>query len=521
MRLLGLLCLFVIPAAAQHAHPPTTEKPVSLLEGMGAYTLPIQTRSPQAQSYFNQGLNLLYGFNRYESLRSFKKAAELDPAAAMPYWGIAMAYGPHINMDLDGDSDAKQSCQAAERGLKLANAGSREHGWLTALAARCPQYDGARYAVAMRDLHHRYPDDADIATCFAEALMIPVRWKWWSADFKPAEGTEEAIRVLEAVLRRNSLHPGANHFYIHAVEASASPERAIASAQRLMGIVPAAGHLVHMPGHIWVVLGEWNLAADVNERAAKVDQEYMAKTGVTGSSYMGYWVHNLHFVAYARSMQGNYMKAREAAVAVQQAVTPMIDAMPSMVDAFWVWPIVTGVRFEQWEDVVAVAEPPDRLKTSAVVRHYARGLAHAKRGRRAEAEQSLESLRKAAGVLPADWMWLNNKASDIARLAELSLEAEINTSVELWRQAVELQDRLVYDEPPPWFYPIRESLAEALLRSGKAADAEAVGREGLRRSPNNVRMLRVLLAAVRAQNKTEAVAQLNQEIARVGKVNSF
>lgn len=508
-------------AAAQHAHAPAAEKPVTLLPGMGAHTLPIRTRSPQAQNYFNQGLNLLYGFNRYESLRSFKKAGELDATAAMPYWGVAMAYGPHINMDLDGDSDAKKSCEAAERGVKLATAGSREHAWLAALGARCPEYDGARYAAAMRELHERYPDDLDIATCYAEALMIPVRWKWWSPDFKAAEGTEEAIRVLEGVLRRNPVHPGANHFYIHAVEASPSPERAIPSAQRLMGIVPAAGHLVHMPGHIWVVLGEWNLAADVNERAAKVDQEYMQKTGVTGSSYMGYWVHNLHFVAYARSMQGNYAKARQAAMAVQQSVTPMIDAMPSMVDAFWVWPMVTGVRFKQWDDVLAIGEAPEKLKTSKIVRHYARGLALLGKDQRAAAERELESLRAAKRALPGDWMWLNNKASDIARLAELALEAELTSSADIWKQAVALQDQLIYDEPPPWFYPMRESLAASLLKMGNASEAETVSREGLRRSPNNVRMLRTLLESVRAQNKTEAVAQLNRELDRVSKVNSF
>jgi hypothetical protein len=271
-------------AGAQHHPAPAPEKPVALLAGLGTWRHPIATRSPEAQKFFDQGLTLLYGFNRYEALRSFRKASELDPQAAMPHWGIAMALGPYVNMDMDPDVHLKEACDAVNAGLHIAGSHVVEQAWLEAAGVRCPDFlDPSRYIRAMRDLAARQPDDPDAQTLFAEALMLPVRWRWYSAGGKPAEGVEEAERVLQAVLRRHPGHPGANHFYIHLVESSPTPERAVASAQRLMGITPAAGHMVHMPGHIWLALGDFNNTVAVNERAVAVDRQYFAQTGVTGS----------------------------------------------------------------------------------------------------------------------------------------------------------------------------------------------------------------------------------------------
>lgn len=308
MRRLVTLCaisLASLPLASGQYHHTPAEKPPALLPGTGTYRMPIATRSAEAQKFFDQGLNMLYGFNRYEALRSFRRASELDPQALMPYWGMAMAQGAHINMDADGDVDLKAACEAVKAGRAVqASAPQREREYLDAVATRCPSDDPAAYIQAMRELARKYPDDLDAQTLYAESLMIPVRWRWWDTSGNPAEGMEEAVSVLEAVMRRNPEHPGANHFYIHAVEMSPSPERAIPSAQRLMGIVPGAGHLVHMPGHIWLILGDYELAAATNERAAEVDRQYMNATGVTGSSYAGYYIHNLHFIAVARAMQG-------------------------------------------------------------------------------------------------------------------------------------------------------------------------------------------------------------------------
>lgn len=509
-------CAFLAPAPAQHQHGPASEKPVTLLSGLGIHQYRIRTADPEAQKFFDQGLRLLYGFNRYEALRSFRKASELDPHALMPHWGAAMATGPHINMDVDGDVDMKASCEAIERGRRLRDRAPRhERAWLEAAAARCPEFDASRYIRAMRKLAAEYPDDLEAATLLAEALMIPVRWRWWTRDGKPAEGTEEAVRILEMVLRRNPDHPGANHFFIHAVESSPSPERAIPSAQRLMGLVPQAGHLVHMPGHIWLLLGDYELAAGVNERAAEVDRRYMEGTGVTQSSYAGYYIHNLHFVAYARQMQGRYDDAWQAAQALSEAARPFLEHMPMMVDAFMPAPIFARLRFARWEEILKTPRPDSRLLASTAVWHYARITALAALKRRAEALREKADFDEALKRIPADWLWINNKARDVLAVAAASIDARLaeNAAASLphWQRAVELQDNLVYDEPPAWFYPVRESLGAALLRAGRPDQAEAVFREGLHRSPRNGRILFGLVESLRAQGKDHAAAMVATE----------
>jgi tetratricopeptide (TPR) repeat protein len=500
-------------AQGQHQHAAPAEKPVALLNGMGAYSRPISGAAPEAQRFFNQGLNLLYGFNRYEALRSFQKAAELSPRAAMPLWGIAMAQSPHVNMDLDGDANLKEACAALER-TKGLSAPVHEQVLVDAAFRRCPE-DSPEYVDAMKAAAAAYPDDPDIATLYAEALMIRVRWKWWSGG-KPAEGVEEAIATLEGVLRRLPNHPGANHLYIHAVEASPAPERAIPSAQRLMGLVPSAGHLVHMPGHIWLLTGDYELAAVVNERAARVDEEYMAKTGVTASAYAGYYVHNLHFVAYARQMQGRKADAIKAADAVTKAAAPYAAQMPSMVDAFLPVKLFALVRFGDWDAILAEPKPDGKVLATTAIWHWARAQAMAMRNRRAASAREQGLFEDARQRVPADWAWLNNMARDVLAVAADVLEARLAASVQgalpHWRRAVARQDALVYDEPPPWFYPVRESLGAALLVSGQPVEAEAVFRDGLRQTPRNGRMLFGLLEALQAQKKAAAADQVRREL---------
>lgn len=514
-----VLCVMLAAAAfAQHHHAPAKsgEKPVMLLKGLGSWTHPISTANPDAQRFFDQGLNLLYGFNRYEALRSFRRASELDPKALMPYWGMAMAQGPHINMDLDGDTDMKGSCAAVRAGLALRDgAPQHERGYIDAVAARCPEYQPRKYSDAMRSLMERYPDDLDAAVFYAESLMIPQRWRWYSADGRPAEGVAEAERVLEAIMRRWPQHPGANHFYIHAVESSPTPERAIPSAQRLMGIVPAAGHLVHMPGHIWLVLGDYETAATVNERAAQVDREYMQITGVEESAYAGYYIHNLHFIAAARGMQGRKADTVRAAENIAAAAKPHIKAMAMMVDAFMPAPIFAALRFNDWDAVLSMPKPDAALPATTAVWHYARAAAFVAQGKRAEAESERAAFEKVrAGVKP-DWLWLNNRAVDVLAVAAAALDAHLAGSdaaaVPHWRRAVTAQDALVYDEPPAWFYPVRESLGAALLRAGKAAEAEVVFREGLVKTPRNGRMLFGLMESLKAQKKDRAAALVERE----------
>lgn len=505
MLRISLLFLTALAVHAQHNHPAASEKPVALLPGLGAYTHPIKTTSPEAQRYFDQGLALLYGFNHYESYRLFEKASQLDPQSVMPLWGMAMAVGPSINMDSDGDNDQKKSCAAVAKAQPLRERASKvEQLYIDAVVARCPEYKPDAYIAAAKTLYAAAPDDLDAATLYAESLMLPVRWKWFQ-EGKAAPGTNEAIAVLEEVMRRYPEHPGANHFYIHAVESSPTPERAIPSAQRLMGIVPNAGHLVHMPGHIWMQIGDYGTAAEVNERAAQVDREYMQRTGVTTSNYGGYYVHNLHFIAIARAMQGRRAQALKAAETLRDAALPMVPVMPAMIDAFVPALLFAQVRFGDWDGVLASAKPPDELKATLALWHWSRALAYDAKADDAKASEAKKAFLAARATVPADYPWLNNKATVIMNIAGEVLDARLavndEEAIPHWRKAVELQDGLVYDEPPPWFYPVRESLGGALLRVGQAADAETVFREGLRITPRNGRLLFGLREALKAQQK--------------------
>ncbi len=506
---------FAVLAAAQHHGGPVSEKPVELYKGLGGWQHSIATRSPEAQRFFNQGLALLYGFNRYEALRSFRKAAELDPKAAMAYWGMAMAQGPYINMDGDPSYDLKGACGAIEAGRKVTGAPERERAWLEAAATWCPEYQPAAYSVAMRSVAERYPDDLDALTIYAESLMIPVRWHWYAADGTAAPGMAEAERALLEVLRRWPDHPGANHYYIHAVESSQTPERAIPSAQRLMGVVPWAGHMVHMPGHIWLVMGDWELAASLNERAAQVDREYFAASKVQGGTYAPYYLHNLHFILYARMMQGRRTNALDAAATFAGAVGPLEAAMPEIADMFAPAAIFAYARFGEWDQILKMPQPKESMKASIAIWRYARTLALAAKGDRTGAAREQDAFETLRRSVPADAPWGQNKAADVLVLAAEILAGRTSetaaAAVPHWRRAVALQDAFVYDEPPAWYYPVRESLGAALLRAGNAAEAEAVFRDGIRRSPRNGRMLFGLVEALKAQSKTEDAASVSRE----------
>ena len=502
-----LLCLFAVTVNA-------AEKPVALIPGLGTWQHTIATRSPLAQKYFDQGLSLVYGFNRYEALRSFRKAAELDPQAAMAYWGMALAQAPYINMDGDPSYDIKESCASVTKGLALTGTSQTGRDYLEAASARCPDFaDPAKYIQAMRKLAAAHPDDMDAQVLFAESLMIPVRWQWYTHDGQPAAGEAEAERVLEGVLRRSATHPGANHFYIHAVESSPNPERAVASAQRLMGLVPAAGHVVHMPGHLWLVMGDFDNTVAVNERAAEVDRRYFATTGVDGTYYM-YYLHNLQFILYARQMQGRLLETRRAERMFQEAAAPMVKMMPEMAGMFSASVTMAELRMCRWDDLLAAAKPKPDNALAVTMWSYARAVSLAMKGRTAEASQERAEFEKTRATLDRAAQWGVNKTGDVMDLAATILQARLlpaAAAVPVWKKAVEQQDSLVYDEPPAWYYPVRESLGAALLTAAEAPAAEDVFREGLRRSPHNGRMLFGLLESLRAQGKTEAAGWVQKE----------
>ena len=368
---------------------------------------------------------------------------------------------------------------------------------------------------AMHALSARSPDDPDAATIYAESLMIPVRWHWYSAAGAPAAGVLEAEHTLEGVLRRWPQHPGANHYYIHAVESSPTPERAVPSAQRLMGIVPWAGHVVHMPGHIWLVLGEWETAAGVNERAVAVDREYFAATNVTGGSYTPYYYHNLDFIRYARSMQGRKADALRAADALAAASAPMLQVMPEMGDSIFPVVLFTYVRFGEWDHVLKTPQPGAKQVMSTAAWRFARGVALAAKGDRAGAARERDAFEKTRASAPADAPYGQNQVRDVLSLASEVLAARMAATpadaLPHWQRSVALQDALTYDEPPDWYYPLRESFGAALLRAGKAPQAEQVFREGVKRSPKNGRMLFGLLQSLQAQHKAEDARWVQRE----------
>ena len=434
----------------------------------------------------------------------------------MPHWGIAMVFGPHVNMDFDGDVDMAKSCEAVKAARALfQKASERERAYIEAASARCPEYRPEAYQKAMRDLARRYPDDLDAATFFSESLMIPARWKWWKPDGTPAPGVEEAISVLESVMRRDPDHPGANHFYIHAVEMSPSPERAIPSAQRLMSVVPSAGHLIHMPGHIWLLLGQYELAADLNVRAAELDQQYAQTTGITGTYYAGSYVHNLDFVAYNRCMEGRMADSLAAAQRLADAVSPMGPQMPMMADAFELWPMFALLRFGRWDQVLQIKPPDPHLPASKAMWHFGRGTALAATGKREEAHKERDAFEAARREMPRNWQWTLNDATRVLDVASAVLEARLaendSAALALWEKAAHAQDALSYDEPPSWFYPVRESQGGALLRTGHAREAEATFREGLRRNPRDGRLLFGLMESLREQGKNEAAGMVRIE----------
>jgi tetratricopeptide (TPR) repeat protein len=530
MRFLRVSAVLLFPTFAfgqHHAMAPPPEKPVTLYKGLGAWKHVIATRNAEAQKYFDQGLNLLFGFNRYEAMRSFRKASELDPAATMAYWGLAMSQGPYINMDGDPSFDLKGACAAVDAGRKAAgNTPAREAAYLDTVSAVCPEYKPEVYIAAARKLAAAYPDDLDAQTLYAESLMIPVRWHWYSVDGKPADGMPEAERVLENVIRRWPDHPGATHYYIHAVESSQTPERAIPAAQRLMGTVPWAGHMVHMPAHIWLRTGDYELAATLNERASAVDREYMAATNIVVGSYTPYHAHNLHFVAYARWMQGRRGEAIKASDAVAAAMAPLAEMAPDMTDSFVAQTIFARVYTLAWDEMLKLPQPGEKMIVSRALWNYGRALAYLARKDRPGAALERDAFDSARAKVPADRGWgLGSTAKTILDIAAEILAARHAGSpaeeIPHWRKAVELQDTVKYDEPPEWYYVTRESLGAALVRAGQAADGEQVFRDALVRSPRNGRVLFGLMEALRVQQKKDGLEELQREFDKAWSAQSI
>jgi tetratricopeptide (TPR) repeat protein len=518
IRVLIALALCGTIIAQQHSmHSQPTAKKATLMAGFGDLHHPVSTGNPEAQKFFDQGMRLIYAFNHEEAAGSFERAAELDPKMSMAYWGLAEAVGPNYNDPADPDRYKKAHEAIAKAEILAANASPSEKAYIAAMALRFPADPAAdhrlaaeRYRNAMSDVVKQFPDDLDAATLFAEAGMNLHPWGLWRQDGTPEGGTEDIIAALESVLKRDPNHMGAIHYYIHAVEASPNPERALAAANRLAALAPAAGHLVHMPGHVYIRTGDFEAAVKTNQLAASADRSYLQASGSAGLYGAMYYSHNLHFIAACSSMNGNYAEAHKAAEMLATHVGPMVKDIPPL-EGFMTVPIAVEVRFQKWDQILAMPQPAAPMQTTTVFWHFARGMALAAKGKVAEADAEHHIVSEAADKTPPDQVFampVNNKAKDVLNIATNVLGAKIaqarhdsTGAVSLLRRAVAIQDTLKYDEPPDWFYPVRESLGAVLLLNGNAAEAEKVFREDLERNPRNPRSLFGLAEALRAQNR--------------------
>jgi tetratricopeptide (TPR) repeat protein len=493
-----------------------------LFAGMGSHEHAITTVSPEAQLYFNQGLVIDFAFNHAESARSFRAAQTLDPDCAMCFWGEALALGPNINVTSNGKAimsdEERQKAYAAIQGAVALKDGVSEveRDYIEALAVR---YNGdpstprepldEAYVTSMRELHQKYPADDDAASLFAESMMNTMPWDYWLDPENPKPLTVEVINALETVLERAPAHPLAIHLYIHAVEASSRPGRAEAPADLLTDLVPGAGHLVHMPSHIYWRVGRYADASAANVRAAGVDEEYIAACNAQGFYPAAYYPHNIHFLWAASSMEGRSAIAIGAARKVAANVRlEMIKEFPG-VEFFNTIPLLALTQFGHWDEVLAEPQPPEDLEYSNAIWHYVRATAYARTGNLDAAwaeHENFTGLRDATDVTYLDSIYypatMLLTIADALMLGEIAMaEGNHEEAIAYFRTAVETQDELPYTEPPFWYYPTRHTLGRALLTSGNAGGAEQVYRDDLQQYPRNGWSLFGLVQALEAQDK--------------------
>ena len=526
-RLIGLLLGLVLSGPLLAGAPA-----IPLLDTLGSHTHPVTTSSPEAQRYFDQGLRFLFGFNHGAAIRSFQEAARLDPACAMAHWGIALANGPHINFPMVPPPAAEMAWTELQLAQQhAANASPVERALIGALGQRYAnpqpedrtQLDRA-YADAMRQVWRQFPQDADVGVFFAEAMMDLRPWDQWTPEGKPQPGTDEILATLDAVLKLDANHPFANHLYIHAVEASHQPERALPAADRLLTLQPGLAHNVHMPSHIYIRTGQWQKAVDSNVAAVAADRAYRRIVGPARGFLPVYVAHNDHMLAYAAMMTGQ----RDLAL---QHIRDLVAGLPPefmqefgiVAEAWLATPLEVLVRFGRWDDVLAEPDIAATNRFSRAFQFAARGIAHAAKGDPAAARRDQALYLEAAKAVPPEQMAAgNNPCSAVLAIVTPMLEGEIlvregkvDEGIAQLRAAVAAEDLLRYDEPPGWMIPVRHSLGAALMAHRRFAEAEAVYREDLARLPGNGWSLFGLSEALMQQGKPGEVAALRTRFKQV------
>jgi tetratricopeptide (TPR) repeat protein len=513
-------------APSRRMVPPGATAP--LFSDLGDHHYGITARSELAQRYFDQGLTLIYGFNHAEAVRSFREAQRLDPTCAMCFWGEALALGPNINKPMD-DKDVPTAWAALQKAQALADGATpKEQALIRALGKRYaakPMKDRApldrAFAAAMRTVARAYPDDLDIQTMWAEAVMDTMPWNYYTKAHQPRPATLEVVRTLESVLARDPTHPGALHYYIHAVEASQDPGRAEAASDRLLHRVPGAGHLVHMPAHIYLRVGRYDDAVRANELAAKADESYFAQCLVQGFYPALYYPHNLHFLWSAASYDGRSALALATAQKIVGFVPPEKLGEYPFLEEMLPTLLFTQARFGRWDEILTAPPPPADAHYATGMWHYGRGLALVAKGRVDEAGNELGAVRAAAESPAMHTLMLvsiQTSAQQLLRIATRVLDGEIAAARGEWPRAiaayetaVRLQDALTYSEPPQWYFPTRDGLGRVLLRAGRPRDAEAVYRRQLTKTPKSGWTLQGLAASLRAQGQDEAAAKVEQD----------
>jgi tetratricopeptide (TPR) repeat protein len=522
------------PSHKHYDEPPEARRPgpdgqlAPRLQNLGTHVFPVTTRSARAQRFVNQGLNLAYGFNHAEAARAFREAARLDPRCAMAHWGEAFVLGPNINMAMDAAAEPVAHAAIQKAVALKARVTPRERAYIEAMARRYsgkPEERAARdrdYAEAMKAVHERYPRDLDAATLYAEALMTLRPWNYWAPDGTPYEGTAAIAAVLEMVLKANPNHPQANHLYVHLFE-SVEPKRAEGAADRLLPLMPGAGHMVHMPAHIYMRVGRYADAYAANVKAVAADEDYITQCRAQGLYPLAYYPHNIHFLWASATMEGRGAAALEAARKMASKVPrEQLKDLP-LLQAFLVVPQHTLVRFGRWDEVLA--EPPATdLLFSRGVWHYTRGLAHLGKGNLAEAEAELARLRAIAAdpelpKTPATFSY--NTPDAVLRIAPELLAGELlarggdfERALAHLERAVRYEDALIYTEPADWPASTRLTLGAVLMQAGRAAEAEVVFWEDLRRNPENGWALSGLVQALEAQGKADAAALARARLAK-------
>jgi tetratricopeptide (TPR) repeat protein len=532
---IGLLALTACQQTPKDLAPMTTDGRVApLLENLGDLQVEITTSDPMAQRFFNQGMTLLYGFNHAEAVRSFDEVARIDPDCAMAYWGRALAIGPNINASLPEDEDEQDAYEAIQEALRRkASASPKERALIDALATRFSENRGedreelnAAYMDAMSKVSTEYPGDPEVRVLHAASILNTTPWDYWDESGQPRPGIAAAVAGLESVIASHPKHPGARHYYIHTVEASPDPDRAVESADVLGGLAPAAGHLVHMPSHIYIRVGRYADASNANIKAIAADEDYITQCRSQGIYPANYYPHNIHFLMAALAMEGRSQETLEAARKVaskpdQQSLCQPGNGFPHLLKT---QPLFALVRFGRWEEVLEESDFSGDKVFEFAIGHYARGLAYLATDDMPSAEGELASLRE---LLPSDLLEglmisEENSLWHLATIGEQVLAGEIaaqkgayDAAVEHLRKAVTIEDNLTYSEPPDWPIPVRQNLGSVLLAAGRAKEAEAVFREDLTRHRNNGWGLAGLIESLQAQGKAEEAAEAKQQFAKL------